>query len=342
MALSAVPGSDSRRGGENISRLRHTIEGARALRLKAIDCTTTTVFRILNGDGDGIPGFFVDRYGDWAVSIECREKDMAIRRQVFAALIDAWNLKGVYEKGPARAGYHPGQAGEDAPVMGEAAPTEFRVLENGMALIARLREGAKPGVYPDQRENRLYLQPLMKGSAVLNLFSYTGAFSVWAALSGARETVSVDLSKRVLEWSRFNFEANNIDLAAHRHVKADAFDYLGLAQRKGFRFDLVILDPPTFSTNSRGLFRAQRDWPLLIDAACKVLERGGRLAVSCNTHHISRRKMLALIGAGIDGKRRHVVKPEAVLGLPADFPISPNAPAMNTLQFIVTRPIRFR
>ena len=113
-------------------------------------------------------------------------------------------------------------------------------------------------------------------------------------------------------------------------------------EHEGFRFDLVILDPPTFSTNRRGLFRAERDWPRLIAAACKVLESGGRLAVSSNTHHISKREMLALIGAGIDGKRRHVVKPEAVLGLPADFPISPNTPEMNTLQFIVTRPIRFR
>ncbi len=312
------------------------------MRLNAIDCNTTTVFRIVNSDGDGLPGFFVDRYGHWAVSIECREKDEEFRLQVYRALMNAWDLKGVYEKGPARAGYHPDQAGDDEPVMGEAAPSEFVVRENGMALIARLREGAKPGVYPDQRQNRLYLQPLMKGANLLNLFSYTGAFSVWAALCGARETVSVDLSKRVLEWSRMNFEANDIDLAAHRHVKADAFDYLGLAQRKGFRFDLVILDPPTFSTNRRGLFRAERDWPRLIAAACKVLESGGRLAVSSNTHHISKREMLALIGAGIDGKRRHVVKPEAVLGLPADFPISPNTPEMNTLQFIVTRPIRFR
>ncbi len=316
------------------------IERARALRLNAIDCGTTTVFRILNGEGDRVPGFFVDRYGDWAVSIECREKNAQARDRVYRSLIEAWHLRGVYEKGPARAGFHPDRSGEDEPVLGEAAPSEFVVRENGMALIARLREGAKPGVYPDQRENRLFLKPLMKGSAVLNLFSYTGAFSVWAALSGARETVSVDLSKRALEWSRLNFEANGIDLAAHRHVKADAFDYLGLARRKGFRFDLVILDPPTFSTNRRGLFRARRDWPRLIDAACKLLENGGRLAVSCNTHHISKREILSLIGAGIDGKRARVVKPEAVLGLPPDFPVPPNAPRMDTLQFIVTRPIR--
>lgn len=336
---SRIPIPVQHQGGLTISRLRRLIEDARALRLGAIDCNTTTVFRIANSDGDGLPGFFVDRYGHWAVSIECREKDDTIRTRVYGALMDAWDLKGIYEKGPARAGYHPGQAGEDEPVMGEAAPAEFVVRENGMALVARLREGAKPGVYPDQRENRLYLQPLMKGAKVLNLFSYTGAFSVWAALCGAGETVSVDLSKRVLEWSRLNFEANNIGLAAHRHVKADAFDYLGLARRKGFRFDLVILDPPTFSTNRRGLFRAQRDWPRLIAAACKVLERGGRLAISSNTHHISKREMLALIGAGIDGKRRHVVKPETVLGLPADFPVSPKAPEAHTLQFIVTRPI---
>ena len=316
------------------------IIAARALRERVIDLERTDVFRILNGSGDGVPGIYVDRFGAFGVSHEPREKDRSLRLGIYRDLMKAWGLEGIYEKGPASRGFHPGRSPEDVPVLGSAAPEEYPVRENGMTLLVRLREGARPGVYPDQRENRLHLAPLMAGARVLNLFSYTGAFSVWAALEGAKETVSVDLSRRVLDWSQRNFAANGIDPAPpHRHVKADAFDYLGLARRKGFLFDLVILDPPSFATSRRGLFRAKRDWPRLIEAALKVLAPEGRLAISCNTHEISRRGILAMVAAGIAGKRSRVVKPEAVLGLPPDFPVPPDAPWMDTLKFIVTRPI---
>jgi 23S rRNA (cytosine1962-C5)-methyltransferase len=314
---------------------------AKALRERVVDISQTTVFRILNGEGDGVPGIFVDRYGDWAVSFEPREKRSRVRLDVYKALMEAWDLKGLYEKGAARSGFHPDRSPEDEALIGDEAPSEFPVRENGMRLLCRLREGARTGVYPDQRENHVALQPLLEAGSVLNLFSYTGAFSVWAALCQAQSTVSVDLSKRALEWSQRNFESNGIDLARHRHVKADAFDYLGLARRKGFRFSLVILDPPSFSTSRRGLFQAKRDWPRLIEAALKVLEPGGRLALSCNTHQISKREVLAMVAVGLGGKRSRIVKPEATLGLPADFPIPANAPWMDTLQFIVTRPITF-
>jgi len=318
------------------------IMAARTLRERSIDLASTTVFRILNGAGDGVPGLYVDRYGDWAVSREPRETSAAVRSKVYAALMDAWGLRGVYEKGPASAGFHPGSTSPDRAVMGKDAPDEIEVRENNMILLARLREGARAGVYADQRENRVFLGPLLQGGRLLNMFSYTGAFAVWAALRGAEETVSVDLSRRVLDWSERNFRANKIVPAAHRHVKADAFDYLGLARRKGFRFSLVILDPPTFATSGRGVFKAGRDWPRLIEAALHVLESGGRLAVSCNTREIGKREILSMISAGMRGKRSRVVKPEAVLGLPPDFPVPPGGRDMDYLQFIVTRPITFR
>jgi len=320
----------------------HLVQRAHELRQRALDTTETTIFRILNGEGDGLPGLYVDRYGDFAVSLEPRDVEIGLRRDVYAALMNVWGLRGVYEKGAAKQGFHPESSEAERPILGEAAPCEYPVMENGMVLLARLGEGFRPGVYPDQRENRRYLGSLMRSESVLNLFSYTGAFSVWAGLCGARETVSVDLSKRALEWSKCNFLANQLDISVHRHVKADVFDYLGLAQRKGFRFGLVILDPPTFSTGPRRRFRARRDWPRLISAATKVLNNGGRLGISCNTHDISQKEILSMVAQGISGKRSRIVKPEAVLGLPPDFPVPPNAPWMNYLKFVVTRPISLR
>ncbi len=315
------------------------VERARALRERVVDLSNTTVFRILNGEGDGVPGIFVDRFGDFGVSREPRDPDAKGRKKIYVALMESWGLRGIYEKGRAVRGFHPGQTPENRPFVGDDAPEEIAVRENGMILLARLREGARPGVYPDQRENRLHLVPLLKNSRVLNTFSYTGAFSVRAALSGAKETVSVDLSKRALEWSKNNFAANGLDPSAHRHVKADTFDYLGLARRKGFRFDIGILDPPSFSTSRRSVFRAKRDWPLLIEAALKVLKPGGRLAISCNTHEIDKGNILGMITAGMSGKGRRVVKPETVLGHPADFPSGRSRREQDTLQFIITRPI---
>jgi 23S rRNA (cytosine1962-C5)-methyltransferase len=315
------------------------VERARALRERVVDLSDTTVFRILNGEGDGVPGMFVDRFGDYGVSREPRDQDANRRKKIYAALMKSWGLRGIYEKDRATRGFHPGKTPENRPFIGDDAPEEITVRENGMMLLARLREGARPGVYPDQRENRLHLVPLLKNSRVLNTFSYTGAFSVRAALSGAKETVSVDLSKRALEWSKNNFAANGFDPSAHRHVKADTFDYLGLARRKGLRFDIVILDPPSFSTSRRNVFRAKRDWPLLIAAALKVLEPNGRLAISCNTHEINKRDILGMVAAGLGGKNRRAVEPEIVLGHPADFPSSRSGREKDTLQFIITRPI---
>lgn len=294
------------------------------------------VFRVVNAEGDGIPGLVIDKYGDFGVAWVQTPGLRTIARPVYDAVIDLYSLEGLYEKGPPRAGFHPDKDGRDHPFLGEAATDALVVREGGMRLEARLNEGPRTGVYPDQRDNRRLLAPLVKGRRVLNTFSYTGAFSVSAALEGAAETVSVDLSRRALDWSKRNFELNGIDLENHLHVKADTLDYLNLARRKKYTYDLIIHDPPTFSTAGKNTFRANRDWPRMLKASLDILEPGGWLACSSNTRSLSESEILRFIKEAAEQKRRDL-KIEEVGGVPRDFPTHPQLPEMDYLKFVLAR-----
>jgi len=298
--------------------------------------SSTDVYRLLNAEGDGVPGIILDRYGDFGVAWTISPGVKAISRPVYEAAFRIFRLKGLYEKGPPAMGKDHCGSESDRPVLGEDAPAEIVVTENEMLLNACIVEGPKTGVYHDQKENRELLKPLFKDISLLNTFSYTGAFSVSAALAGAKDTVSVDLSKRALQRSKANFVLNKVDLAPHRHVKADVFDYLKLAIKKGFFYDGIILDPVTFSTSSKGIFRAGRDWPRLIAGAMSILNKGGWIALSCNTRTLSEKNIRRFINKAAREEDRKV-KVKAVRGLPADFPVHPQLPTMDYLKFVLIR-----
>lgn len=312
------------------------VDVAAELREKHFSESTTDVYRLIHAEGDDIPGLVIDRYKDFGVAWRMTPGLKGIASMVYPAVMERFGLRGLYEKGPPKDGYHPDSGGEDRPVLGETAPDVLVVREGEMRLNAFLNEGPRTGVYPDQRENRELLAPLMPGLRVLNTFSYTGAFSVSAALAGASQTVSVDLSQRGLDRSKLNFEINGFDLEVHLHVKADVFDYLKLARKRGFVFDLIILDPPTFSTSKKGMFRARKDWPRLLQGALDVLEPDGRLAVSCNTREISDPEMGRFLRV-LSRESGRAMKLEEVTGLPRDFPVHPGLPAMDYLKFFLAR-----
>jgi 23S rRNA (cytosine1962-C5)-methyltransferase len=310
------------------------VSEARRSREALLQDPSTNVFRLINAEGDGVPGLIIDGYNDFGVAWRMTPGLRAITSLVYPAVMDQFGLKGIYEKGPPREGFRPGEDELDRPWRGEAAPEALIVKEAGVRLEARLNEGPRTGIYPDQRENRTLLAPIVLNRRVLNTFSYTGAFSVSATLAGAAETVSVDLSRRVLDWSKRNFTHNHIDLDAHLHVKADVFDYMNLARRKGLSFGVIILDPPTFSTSGRETFRAAHDWPRLLASSLEILEPYGRIAISCNTRHLEELQMRRFVKEAT-GKKRRASKVEEVAGLPPDFPLHPQLPSMNYLKFMV-------
>lgn len=167
------------------------------------------------------------------------------------------------------------------PAFGIPAAEEFPVRENGHVFLVRPYDGFSTGLFLDQRENRSFLAGL-KASTALNLFAYTCAFSVTLAKSGSRLT-SVDLAPRFLDWGKRNFLANGLHPNSHDFVAMDAFAFLERASDEGRSYDLVVVDPPSFSRNREGVvFSLKTDFERLFQASFKVVGKGGRLYFSSN------------------------------------------------------------
>jgi 23S rRNA (cytosine1962-C5)-methyltransferase len=168
-------------------------------------------------------------------------------------------------------------------VSGTAMAERTSIRENGVTFLINFGEGLATGIFLDQRENRRRLLRMpLAGKTVLNTFAYTCAFSVAAATAGA-VTTSVDLSKNYLEWGRENFRTNHLDPAGHDFVFGDTFEWLKRFAKRGQHWDVVILDPPTFSTTKKGrAFQAARDYEELAALAMPLVAAGGWLLCSTN------------------------------------------------------------
>jgi len=239
--------------------------------------------RLVNAHGDGLAGIAVDRFGDWAVAELSSDEAFARRAELCDAIL-ALGARGVYTKCRLRRDLRHENVEELAPKVpdvGEGAPPALTVNEQGLSVEVSLGDGWDVGLYVDQRENRRRVMGMSKERAVLNLFGYTGSFSVAAALGGAKHTVTVDISRRALERARRNFELAGIAPgSAHHFVREDVVEWLERACRKEQRFDIVILDPPSFSTLGKGrVFKLEERWEQLLAGAIHLLHPLGQLLV---------------------------------------------------------------
>jgi len=224
-------------------------------------------------------------------------------REIFAAL-SPLGVRAVYGKIFAQdrsrlGGALPADATDPTPLAGEPLPEFILVRENGMTLEVRLFDGLSTGLFLDHREHRAcirnwcaqFVARTGRAPQVLNTFAYTGAFSVAAALGGG-ETTSVDVSPRYLDWARRNFQHNALECARHAFVRADVFEHFRFAQRHDRRYDLIILDPPSFSAGSKkkdvAPWSAVRDYPRLLRAAGDALAPGGVIFAATNNHELCR------------------------------------------------------
>jgi 23S rRNA (cytosine1962-C5)-methyltransferase len=184
---------------------------------------------------------------------------------------------------------------------GETASPEsrFEIVENGLKFLISLDAGYSTGLFLDQRENRRrLLTSNLRGKTVLNTFAYTCAFSVAAARAGAIVT-SLDLSKRYLDWGRDNFRLNGIDPVAHDFIYGDCFDWLARLAKKGRSYDMVLLDPPTFSTVKKGrAFSAEKDYAKLVALAEPLVKAGGTLFCSTNARLLSPQRFMDAVQRG--------------------------------------------
>ncbi len=285
-------------------------------------------FRLVNGAADALPDVTVDRYGDYAVLELGSVPAEALCAELAAELI-ALGARGVYLKRRARTDLRRADHGDLAPpepIAGQASPARFVVNEPGMKLWVELGSGLSTGLFVDQREGRARVRSLAGGSRVLNLFAYSCSFSVAAALGGAQRVTSVDLSARALDWGRDNFRLNELDPEAHAFVRADAVAWLSSAQARAERFELVILDPPSFSSEGGGkVFRAESDYGRVAELALCLLAPRGRLLCVTNHRGTSLGRLRRILRSAAERAGRAVEQLKD-LPSPIDCPPLPDGP----------------
>lgn len=288
----------------------------------------TTAFRLFNQEGDGFGGLTVDLYGDYAVFswynsyvYQIRQTISESFRQVFPEVL------GAYEKIRFK-----GLDYESAHVYGQEAPDFFTVLENGVLYQVFMNDGLMTGIFLDQHEVRGSLvDGLAMGKSLLNMFSYTAAFSVAAAMGGASQTTSVDLAKRSRELSQAHFQANGLSTDEHRFIVMDVFEYFKYAKRKDLTYDVIVLDPPSFARNKKQTFSVAKDYHKLISQSLEILNPGGIIIASTNAANVSRQKFTEQIDKGFAGRSYQILNK---YGLPADFAYNKKDESSNYLKVI--------
>ena len=288
----------------------------------------TTAFRLFNQEGDGFGGLTVDLYGDYAVFSWYNSYVYQIRKVISEAFRQVFpEVLGAYEKIRFK-----GLDYESAHVYGQEAPDFFTVLENGVLYQVFMNDGLMTGIFLDQHEVRGSLvDGLAMGKSLLNMFSYTAAFSVAATMGGASHTTSVDLAKRSRELSEAHFQANGISTDDHRFIVMDVFEYFKYAKRKGLTYDVIVLDPPSFARNKKQTFSVAKDYHKLISQSLEILNPEGIIIASTNAANVSRQKFTEQIDKGFAGRSYQILNK---YGLPADFAYNKKDESSNYLKVI--------
>lgn len=290
--------------------------------------TSTTAFRLFNGEGDGLGGLTIDLYEryvvfSWYNETLITKKDLIL--QAFQAVFP--EVIGAYEKNR-----FPGNQPESQWIFGEKAPEPLLIKENNVTYATYLDEGLMTGIFLDQKEVRgALVDGLAIGKRVLNMFSYTGAFSVAAAMGGALETTSVDLAKRSLDKTREQFLVNGIDPETQKIYVMDTFDYFKYAKKKGQTFDLIVLDPPSFARNKKKTFSVAKNYGELIEDSLDLIEEKGTIIASTNAANLSIQQFSQIIEKAMLKKKVKFVK-TATYQLPADFSTLPSFSEGNYLK----------
>ena len=302
-------------------RLRSALER----RLERIDLRKTTAFRWVHGEGDLLPGLHVDIYGDAAVvrfdGEGAREFYSPIESRLREAAGESLPLNAVLDR-------------DNRPA--DAAPDEREVLENGHRFLVDLARGQKGGLFLDQRENRQRVAERSRGKRLLNLFGYTGGFSVYAAAAGATRTDTVDLAKPAVEAARRNFELNGLSTENAGFHAADAFAFLAAAVERGDTWDIVVSDPPSFAPKKESVAAARHAYQRLHRMEASVTARGGLLCAASCSSHFSRGDFMASVAAGVRQAERRW-KFEGVFGAGFDHPVLEAFPEGDYLKFVMGR-----
>ena len=325
-------------GPLDTSFFRKRLRQAKALRDGLIE-TNTSAFRLAHGENDGLPGIRLDAYeAHYRLSLDSPSL-LSILEPLCDAIEAELDSRAIYlawrpdPRDRFKASSAPRPPGL---IRGHGHKGPLRVSERGINCLVDLHGEISVGLFSDMRDNRTWLEPSWGGQRVLNLFAHTGFFSVAAAMHGASEVVSVDLSEAYLDRAEANFVANQLDPAGHLFLRQDVRKALDRFRRQGERFSRIILDPPSFSHGPEGVMSLKRDYPGLVSSSLRVLSENGWFIGALNLGEVSPKDFHGWVR---DGAQKAGVQLQLIFegGQAADFPASTSFPEGRYLKFGVWR-----
>jgi 23S rRNA (cytosine1962-C5)-methyltransferase len=312
--------------------VRRRVEAALSLR-RATLAPSLDAYRVLNGEGDRLPGMVADRYGAFVVCQFLTAGAARLAPAVVGALVELLAPRGVFERSEGAVRAEEGLAGARGVLAGEEPPPRVVIEEDGARFLVDVLHGQKTGFFLDQRETRARLRTLAPGRRVLNAFAYTGAFAVTAGLAGASEVVSVDTSRPALALAEAAWAENGLSAAAGHFVVADVFEFL---RGGGDPWDAIVLDPPPFVRRRRDLSSGVRGYKDVNLQAFRRLARGGWLLTSSCSQHLSRDAFREIVASAAADAGR-VAQVVAEWGHPPDHPVALAHPEGEYLKVLLLR-----
>ena len=316
--------------GENFFRDR--ISKAGILRNQQIK-GKTNAYRVINGEGDYLPGLIVDRYGETLV-LQCFTAGMDRLKGILTNLLaKEFRPQSIYERSDVVTRSEEGLVKNSGLLYGKKVPDFIEMKEYGCLFRVNVKKGQKTGFYLDQRENRFLLRDLSEGKRILDCFCYTGAFSIHGGLGGAKEITLIDSSEEALGMAEEHFNLNQLEKIPHQIIRGDVFEIMrGLKQG----YDMVVLDPPPFAKRKGHLPSASRGYKDLNLWAFRLLNKGGILLTFSCSHHMSWELFQKIIfSAALDSGRS--VQLLGRMGHPWDHPINLCHPEGEYLRGLICR-----
>lgn len=303
-----------------------------ALRQKHLSATTNS-YRVVNGEGDFLPGLIVDRYAEFFVCQFLTAGMEQFKEIIADCLQEVFPATGMFEKSEGRVREEEGLEASVGVLAGETPPELIQIEEHKFKFAVDVRRGQKTGFFLDQRDHRLMLSTLARGQSILNCFAYSGAFSVYAFGGHAKEILSLDSSRPALELAEKNLLLNGFAAASGELLKADAFTYL---KECSSGFDIIVLDPPSLAHKRSDVTAATGGYKFLNLHAFRLLKPGGLLfTFSCSQHLSLDLFQKVVFGAAVDARRTVTILKR--LGHPLDHPVSLHHPEGEYLKGFLLR-----
>jgi len=294
----------------NLDFFQKRIKVAAEFRKQVINDEKTNAFRVINAESDSLPGLIVDKYGDYLVSQFLSAGAEFWKKEIVEILVSLFNPTGIFERSDVEVREKEGLLPSKGVLFGKEPEELIEIIENGNKFFVDVNLGHKTGFYLDQRDNRKMLEHFASGKEILNCFSYTGGFSVYAVKAGASKVINVDSSAESLAIAEKNFFLNGIDSSKFENTLDDVFKYLRKLRDTNRQFDVIILDPPKFAESVSQIDKAARGYKDINLLALKLLKKNGLLfTFSCSGHIVPDLFNKIIADAAADaGREVHILK----------------------------------